>query len=249
MNNEPFLFEFDDRLATLTLNRPDQLNALSPEIILALRAAIDEIAGREDIGCVILRGAGASFCSGYDLKARERARAMLPPGFAAGAITALAALPQPVIAAVRGHCFTGGLELALAADFIIAADTARFADTHARWSMRAAWGLTQRLPRRIGESLAKDMMFTGRELGGAQALAVGLAARCVPDADLESAAQSCARSILERDQAVVRWIKDQVAVGADLALADALEREAKHRPSGTAQTDARLRESGWKKPG
>jgi len=247
MTETPLLTEFADGLATLTLNRPDQLNALSPEVFQALRIAVDEIAAREDIGCVILQGAGRAFCSGFDLKSRERAKTVLPFGFAAATITALSKLPQPVIAAVRGHCFTGGMELALAADFIVAADTARFADTHARWSMRAAWGLTQRLPRRVGGSLAKELMFTGREFGAAEAVAIGLAVRCVPDADLESEVKTIAQSILGRDQAVLRWIKDQVAIGFELPLDEALEREIKHRPASRSQTDARLRESGWTK--
>ena len=203
MSETPLLVEYAGRLATLTLNRPDQRNALSPEVFLALREAVDEIGGREDIGCVILGATGPSFCAGYDLKARARAKTALPAGFAAATINALAALPQPVIAEVRGHCFTGGMELALAADFIVASDTARFVDTHARWSMRAAWGLTQRLPRRVGLSLAKDMMFTGREFRGAEAVTIGLATRCVPDAELEAETRRAAAAILERDREVL----------------------------------------------
>jgi enoyl-CoA hydratase len=247
MSSEDVQFQCDAGLATITLNRPEQLNALSPELILALRPYIDEIAAREDVHCVILRGAGASFCSGYDLKARERARSLLPPGFTAGMISALAALPQPVIAAVRGHCFTGGLELALAADIIIAAESARFADTHAKWGMRAAWGLTQRLPRRIGASAAKELMFTGRELNGKEALALGLANRCVADEALEEEIKSCAAAIMARAGPAIRWIKEQVDATAHLSLAEGLAHEAANRPSSTQEADVRLKDAGWKR--
>lgn len=235
-------------IAILTLNRPDQLNALSPELFLALRAAVDDIAGDEAIGCVVIRGAGRSFCAGYDLKSRERAREILPPNFGGQTVAAMAALPQPVIAAVHGHCFTGGLELALAADFIIAAETTRFADTHAKWGMRATWGMTQRLPRRIGAAAAKDLMFTGREINGREALALGLVSRCVADDSLEAAALEAARAVVERSGPAVRWIKDQVDQGADLSLAEALKREAVRRPAGAAETDTRLQRAGWVKP-
>jgi enoyl-CoA hydratase len=245
---EPLQRRDDAGLAILTLNRPDQLNALSPELFLALRAAVDDIAGDEQVGCVVIRGAGRSFCAGYDLKSRDRAKAILPPNFGAHTIEAIAALPQPVIAAVHGHCFTGGLELALATDFIIAAEGVRLADTHAKWGMRASWGMTQRLPRRIGAATAKDMMFTGREVGGREALALGLVTRCVADEALETATADCARAILDRSGPAVRWIKDQVDRGADLSLADALSRELDHRPAGVAETEARLKQAGWAKP-
>jgi len=242
---EPLERRDEGGLAILTLNRPDQLNALSPELFLALREAVDDIAASAAVSCVLIRGAGRSFCAGFDLKARERSRATLPADFGARLLADLAALPQPVIAAVHGHCFTGGLELALAADFIIAAETTRFCDTHAKWGMRAAWGMTQRLPRRIGAAAAKDMMFTGRELSGREALALGLASRCVPDDELETAALACARAVLERSAGVVRWIKDQVDGGADLTLDEALAREASHRPDERAEMLARLEKGGW----
>lgn len=244
---EPLLRRDDDGVAILTLNRPDQLNALSPELFIALDAAVSEIATRDDIGCVILRGAGRGFCAGFDLKSRDRMREILPPGFAADLLTRIAALPQPVIAATHGVCFTGGLELVLTCDFIIAAESTRFCDTHAKWGMRPAWGLSQRLPRRIGAAMAKDMMFTGVEIDGHRAVAVGLAQRCVPDALLEATALDCARAILGRSGEAIRWMKEQVDSGLDLPLPEALEREATRRPASVPETDARLKAAGWKK--
>jgi enoyl-CoA hydratase len=127
------------------------------------------------------------------------------------------------VAVVHGHCVTGGLELALAADLILAAESARFADTHARFGLAATWGLTQRLPRRIGPYRAREMMFTGRVFGGREAAEIGLASRCVPDADLESATAELVESITrgswfshrEHKQALLRT--DGMALSAGLA--------------------------------
>jgi enoyl-CoA hydratase/carnithine racemase len=232
-------------LCVLTLNRPALCNALSPEMILALRKAVDEIAENPHCRCVVLRGAGGSFCSGFDLKARDRARSLLAPGFTAATITALTQLPQPVIAAVHGHCMTGGLELALAADFIVAADDAHFADTHAKWGMRAGWGLTQRLPRRVGIALAKDMMFTGRELSGAEAAAAGLATRCVPSDQFEAAVNDMIALILERSSGALRWIKTQVDGGVHMELGQALQFDLAQRSQDASGTDSKLKQSGW----
>ena len=141
----------------------------------------------------------------------------------ASVIERLANLPQPVVAVVHGHCVTGGLELALAADLILAAESARFADTHAAFGLAATWGLTQRLPRRIGPYRAREMMFTGRVFDGREAAEIGLASRCVPDADLESATAELVESITrgswfshrEHKQALLRT--DGMALSAGLA--------------------------------
>src|SRR5262249_46312423 len=111
-------------------------------------------------------------------------------------IAALADLPQVVIAAVHSHCYTGALELALAADLIIAADSAKFADPHARWAVTPIWGMSQRLPRRIGLSKAREMMFTGRTYGAADAEAMHLVNIRVPDAAFDAEIEKLAKEIL-----------------------------------------------------
>src|SRR6185295_17326476 len=97
-------------------------------------------------------------------------------------------------AAVHGHCYTGALELALGADLIVAAESARFADTHGKWGMAPTWGMSQRLPRRIGEARAKGMMLTGRVVSGQEAVAIGLAHACFPDQAFEAELLALARS-------------------------------------------------------
>ncbi len=176
-----------DGLATLTLNRPDKLNALTVALFSELREHVQAIAAQTDsIGVVLVRGAGKCFSAGNDLADIARGVEPPTPSFQADTIEMLANLPQPVISAVHGHCYTGGLELALAGDLIVAAESARFADTHSRWSLTPRWGMSQRLPRRVGVAKAAEMMFTSRSFSGAEAAAIGLANLCVPDENFET---------------------------------------------------------------
>ena len=157
-------------LCTLTLNRPEKLNALDTLAFQELDAHLAALEGEMDrIGCVLIRGAGRGFCAGADLDAIGKAP--VPPSFKPGVIERLQLLPQPVIAAIHGVCYTGGLELALACDFILADATARFADTHGVWGLVGGWGMTQRLPRRVGIQAAKRMMMTARPLDADEAKA------------------------------------------------------------------------------
>jgi enoyl-CoA hydratase/carnithine racemase len=187
----------EDGLATLTLNRPDKMNALSIDLFIELRAHIDAIARQiETIGLVILRGAGKNFSAGNDLAAIAAGSLPPKPNFQAETIDRLANLPQPVIAAIHGHCLTGALELALAADFIIAAASAKFADTHAKFSLTPVWGMSQRLPRRVGQAKAREISYTGRFYSGQEAAAMGLATQCIPDAIFDTELATLARQIL-----------------------------------------------------
>ena len=175
--------------AILTLNRPDKLNALNVTMFRELREHVDAIANEtetETVGLVVLRGAGKCFSAGHDLKDIAAGEKPPKPWFQGETIEKLASLPQPVISAVHGHCYTGALELALAGDLIVAAESAKFADTHARWALTPVWGMSQRLPRRVGEAKAKEMMLTCHTYSGSQALAMGLANFCFPDARFEA---------------------------------------------------------------
>lgn len=182
-------------LCTLILNRPDKLNALDTQTFEELDAhlaALEQDVGT--IGCVVLRGNGRGFCAGADLNALGTAP--VPKTYKPRVIERLAMLPQPVIAAVHGVCFTGGLELALAADFILADATARFADTHGKWGLVGEWGMTQRLPRRIGIPAAKRMMMTSRIVEAQEAAAVGLLDVFAPVGGLDAAVAELAGAIL-----------------------------------------------------
>jgi enoyl-CoA hydratase/carnithine racemase len=232
-------------LAILTLNRPQALNALSPALFVELRAHVDAIASQTDsIGCVILCGKGRSFSAGNDLKAIQSGDVAPGRHFQAETLDAIERLPQPVIAAVQGHCYTGSLELALACDLLIAADTAKFADTHGKWGMSPTWGMSQRLPRRIGLLAAKEMMFSGRVIGGAEAAAMGLANRCVPEADLLDAAIEMARGFLDNSWFTLRADKMLVNRGLDYTLTDGLLFERDNSPGRGPDMAERLKRFG-----
>ena len=242
------LREDRDGVAILTLNRPEVLNAISAESFQELRAHAEAIAAEGDaIGCVVLRGTGKAFCVGADLKAFKERKASDPDPtpYNRATMSFLAALPQPLIAAVHGHCVTGGLELALTADFIIAADSTRFADTHQKWGLHAGWGLTQRLPRRVGAAFAKEMMFSGRTVLADEALRVGLVNRVVPAADLDTVVHELAVSIAGHPHNVTRWNKRMIDGGIDLPIDAALAFEIEHNPGRNPDLEARLDKGGF----
>lgn len=167
----------------LVLNRPDKLNSLNVPLFQALDAHVKAIAADPTgVAAVVIRGAGRCFSAGHDLGDIAAGERLPEPNYQSKVIERLAALPLPVISAVHSHCYTGALELALAADIILAAEGAKFADTHARWALTPVWGLSQRLPRRVGTAKAREMMFTCRTYSGREAEAMGLANACLPDA-------------------------------------------------------------------
>jgi enoyl-CoA hydratase len=229
-------------VAVLCLNRPEVLNALSPKLFEELRAHVDRLAAEIDtVGCVVLRGAGRSFSAGNDLRAIQAGERARSAHFQAETLDALERLPQPVIAAVQGHCYTGALELALACDLLIAAESARFADTHGKFGMTPTWGMSQRLPRRIGPLRAKELMFSGRPVTGTEAVALGLANHCVPDAELESRALALAGEIAANSWFTLRSEKALIREGEPLGLADALAFERTNSPGAGPDMQERLR--------
>jgi enoyl-CoA hydratase/carnithine racemase len=234
-------------VALLTLNRPEALNALSPAMFVELRAHLDAIArATETIGCVVLRGAGRSFCAGNDLKAILAGERAPAPHYQADTVQAVEDLPQPVIASVHGHCYTGGLELALACDLLLAAESARFADTHGRWGLTPTWGMSQRLPRRIGPLRAKELMLTGRAVDGREAEGIGLANRCVPDPELEAATLELAKQIVANSWHTLRADKMLVNQGQDFGLEQALAYERRESPGASPDAQARVATFGRK---
>lgn len=210
-------------LCILTLNRPDKLNALDTESFEALDAHLSAIDADDGIGCVVLRGAGRGFCAGADLTAFGSGGKSA--AFKPGVVEKLGRLRQPVIAEVHGVCFTGGLELALAADFIVAEAGARFADTHGKWGLVGAWGMSQRLPRRIGAAAAKRMMMTARIVDAAEALAIGLIDLLAPAGALDAEVQGLAEQILANSWHTNFATKRLMLETDGMSLADGLAHE------------------------
>lgn len=194
--------------ATLILNRPEKLNALTKEVFEALEVHVDALAREaRKIGLVILRGAGGNFSAGYDMtEVLENVRAHAKPHFHSEVIEKLANLPQPVISAVQGQCSTGALELALAADLIVTSDSAHFSDVYARWGLTPIWGLSLRLPHRVGTAKASEMMYTCRDYSGIQAEEMHLANFCYADDQFEAELERLAADILANS-----WFANQVS--------------------------------------
>lgn len=183
-------------IATLTLNRPDQRNAVNRALFREFRNHVRDLQQDSSVGVVVLRGAGDGFCAGHDLKEGGHKDALGWLRQEVLTLEMLTSLRQPVIAQVHGWCFTGGLEMALSADFIVAGESARFGDTHGKWGLVPGWGMSQRLPRRVGQAMALELMLTCRTVEGREAAAIGLANRCVPDSELEGAVRALAEQIL-----------------------------------------------------
>jgi enoyl-CoA hydratase len=194
-------------LAILTLNCPEKLNALSKGVFEALDEHVQMIARQtKAIGLVVLRGSQGNFSAGYEMsEVLEYVRAHAKPHYHSEVIDKLANLPQPVISAVQGHCSTGALELALAADLIVASESARFSEVYARWGLTPIWGLTLRLPHRIGTAKASEMLLTGRSYSGREAQAMHLANFCFADHQFETELTALCSDILANS-----WFANQV---------------------------------------
>jgi enoyl-CoA hydratase len=225
------LREDDGGVATLTLNRPAKLNAITREMLIELRRQLDAVAADETVGCVIVRGAGRCFGAGHDLGDTGRTDEGAWRHFDAETVDALETLPQPTIASVHGYCFTGSLELALACDLIVCAESAELADTHGTWGLVPIWGMSVRLPERVGRARAKDMAFTGRRISGTEALRIGLADYCVPDTELAAATAELAAKITGNSWGTNRMTKALYADEAAMTRAGALAYE-RTRPYG-----------------
>ena len=170
----------------IAFNRPEALNAFTPEMLETLTREARRISADNAIRAVVLRGRGRAFSAGVDLKAIRDIQPMAGrlagafDGAAGEAAAAIRACPKPVIAAVHGFCFTGALELALHCDFIYTTETTKFGDTHVKWGLRPTWGMSQNLARAVGVRRARELSFTGRTFSGRNAAAWGLAAEAAP---------------------------------------------------------------------
>ena len=205
----------DGHVATVTMDRPEALNAFDLEQLEALLAALRGLRDERDIRCAILTGAGAkAFAAGADIK---RMAAMGPQeGEAFGRLghavaDAIEALPQPVIAAVNGYAFGGGCELALACDIRLCSENALFAQPEVTLGIPPGWGGTQRLPRLVGPGLAAELIFTGRRVGAEEALRIGLVNAVYPPGGLTDATRALAERIAANSPRAVRAAKSAMS--------------------------------------
>jgi len=217
------LLEKRDGYAIVTLNRPDYMNALSRELRGDFVAVFRDICADPGIRVVILTGAGRAFCAGFDLKELGSGNSDNAAEEVGNELAeAMEAFDGPIIGAVNGHAVTGGFEMALACDVLIASEDARFADTHARVGILAGWGLSQKLPRMIGMSRAKEISFTGAPVFARQAYEWGLVNHVVPAAELLPRAIRMAEDMCACVPHVLKQYKRLIEDGYSLPYKDAL---------------------------
>jgi enoyl-CoA hydratase/carnithine racemase len=219
-------------IATVTLSRPDVLNAITREMLVQLSETLDLISANEAVRVVVLTGEGRAFSAGVDLKAlggRELVDGSVGDfldGPAREAIKRLTSIPQVVIARLNGACFTGALELVLACDLVVAANEAKIGDTHAKWGLRPSWGMSQRLVRAVGVTRARELSYTARTFSGVDAAEWGLAICAVPLVELDEAVAALANSVLANSPGSLVAYKDLYRRALDAVLVDGLAQEA-----------------------
>lgn len=223
-------------IVTLTMNRPERLNALDNELPAALNEALTRLANDASVHVVILTGAGRAFCAGGDLgiigKGRERGdTAELGPLLRAGmqAVLNMRSMPQPVIAAVNGPAAGAGMNLALAADIRIAVETAVFGQNFAKVGLFPDYGGTYFLPELVGPSIAAELFYTGEMIDAMTALMLGLVNHVYSVDRFESEVLALARKIADGPQVAIRAVKQSLFTKNKAALIEALEREVEHQ--------------------
>lgn len=211
------LYEVSERIATITLNRPAARNALSSEVLRLLPELMLKADADEGVDVVILTGTDPAFCAGLDLKELGSDAGNLSGTGADGSVNSTGArgpfprIGKPLIGAVNGVAITGGFELALNCDFLVASENAKFGDTHSRVGLMPGWGLTVLLPQAIGVRRAREMSFTGNFMGADEALQFGLVNHVVPHAELMPVTRRIALDIIGNDQPGVRQMRETYA--------------------------------------
>jgi enoyl-CoA hydratase len=228
---ELVLVETIDRVRTVTLNRPEARNALSVALQHEAGAALAAADADPDVDVVILTGSDPAFCAGLDLRELGKDASNLVGGADDPSISPFASLwkmGKPVIGAINGPCVTGGFELALACDFLIASERAAFADTHARVGVMPAGGMSVFLPQVVGVRKAKEMSLSGNFMGAHEAFARGLVNHVVAHAELLPAARKLAADIVGNDQAAVRNLKKLYDANAQVTVGQGIDQEQEY---------------------
>ncbi len=239
MSYENLTLVVSDRVAVLTVNRPDKLNALNDATIAELERAIDEVRSRDDIGGVILTGAARAFVAGADIAELRRQSPMEGKARAAygqAVFDKYERSPKPVIAAINGFALGGGCELAMACHIRLASESAKFGQPEVKLGIAPGYGGTQRLPRLVGRGRALQLLLTGEMIDAAEALRIGLVNKVVPAGELMATAEQMMRQILANAPLALALCIEAVDRGYNATQADGLNLEANHFAilSGTA---------------
>ncbi|SFS19151.1 enoyl-CoA hydratase [Yoonia litorea] len=224
---DKIIVEISDYIATITLNRPDAMNALNSDLLSELCTALEEADASEKVRCIIITGSEKAFAAGADITemADKSFVEMYTQRFFENETDRFHRIRKPIIAAVAGYALGGGCELAMMCDFIIAADNAKFGQPEINLGVIAGLGGTQRLTRYVGKSKAMDMHLTGRFMDAEEAERSGLVSRVVPAKKLMSEARAAAEKITEKSQIAAMAAKDAVDRAFETTLAEGLNYE------------------------
>ncbi len=222
-------FDVADRIATIAVNRPDKLNALNGALMTELGLAIQEANRRDDVGAVLLTGAGRAFVAGADIGEMVAESPMGMKGRAEHGQTVFRAFeisPKPTLAAVNGFALGGGCELAMACHIRLASESAKFGQPEVKLGIVPGYGGTQRLPRLVGKGRALQLLLTGEMIDAAEAYRIGLVNRVVPAAELLPAARAMLATILAQGPLAIAHVIEAVDRGLEMPLEDAIALEA-----------------------
>jgi len=222
---KPVLFEVENGIAVITLNRPERRNSINQSLLVHFYDAIDEVASNKEIKVAILTGSGKSFCSGMDLSVIGTENLLDPRGDGKDFPDVIGACKKPIIGAVNGHAITGGFEIALNCDFLIASERASFADTHVRVGLHPGWGMTQLLQQAVGQRVAKQISFSGQFVSAQKALEIGLVNEVVAHDELLPRTIEIARDICAANQEVLAGMKGLIEFRNQASLKEALAEE------------------------
>lgn len=219
------LFEVKDAVALITLNRPERHNSICQDLLINLYNYIDEVASSSEIRVAVITGNGKSFCSGIDLSVIGKDNLLDPRGDGKDMPDVFKSCSKPIIGAVNGKSITGGFELALNCDFLIASQNAGFIDSHAKVGIHPGWGMTQLLQHSVGQRMAKQLSFTCKPLSAQDALRCGLVNEVVPHDQLIPRAMEIAHDICEVNQDIMMEIKALIEKRGEVSLNAALQCE------------------------
>jgi len=231
MAYETIIYKEEADIGRIIFNRPEAMNAISPKMLKELGDAVLEAGKDSKVRIIVLTGSGKAFCAGVDLKSLGDAKLErgkvgdlldLP---ARRLINAIRSAPKVVIALVNGFCFTGAMEIMLACDLVIASEDAKIGDTHAKWGLRPTWGMSARLPRRVGFLKAKELSFTADATPAKEAERIGLINQAVPADKLEDALQAMAKKILANSPQSIEAYKLLYNKNESMTLDQSLELE------------------------
>lgn len=224
MENE-VLFSVENNIAVITLNRPERRNSINKNLLIGLYNSLEEVAGNNDIKAAIITGNGKSFCSGIDLSVIGKENIFDPRGDGRDLPDIFAACSKPVIGAINGHAITGGFEIALNCDFLIASENAMFADTHARVGIHPGWGMTQLLQQAVGQRMAMQMSMTCQFIDAQTALRSGLVNEVVPADELMPRVLQLAGFICEGRSDMLMTVKELIEFRNNATLEESYKHE------------------------